>query len=233
MFQDVPNYPTWGAYTGFGNPFYTQQNPFQGVQNPYTGGQQGMGQQTYGGIPGYGTIHPLAALIAAQQHPLLQAVLQNPILAQHLASQLQGGQPGQQGGIQHPILQAILQNPLLAQHLMTQLQTGLLGQQGSPYGQQQGNPYAQQQGNPYAQQHGNPYGQQQGNPYGQQQGWNPYGQQQGWNPYGQQGQGMPLAPQTWIGQGGQFGQQIHPLLAQLLAARQGGGPGIPGFGLGY
>lgn len=223
MFQDVANYPTWGAYTGFGNPFYTQQNPFQGALNPYTGGQ-GIGQQTYGGIPGYGAIHPLAAMIAAQQYPLLQAVLQHPILAQQLASQLQGGQ---QGGMQHPILQAIIQNPLLAQHLMTQLQSGLYGQQG--YGQQ-GSPYGQQG---YGQQ-GGPYGQQ-GSFYGQQ--GNPYGQQQGWNPYGQQGglgqQGVPLAPQTWVGQGGQFGQQIHPLLAQLLAARQAGGPGIPGFGLGY
>jgi hypothetical protein len=71
----------------------------------------------------------------------------------------------------------------------------------------------------------------------------PYGGQQfqqQHSPYSQLGQpgglpfaqaGMPLAPQSWIGQGGQIGQQgygqVNPLLAQLAARAfqgQGGSP---------
>lgn len=106
------------------------------------------------------------------------------------------------GLTQNPILSGILQNPLAAHLYSQQLQAATGGHQLSPYGQA-GNPWAQQAGNPYAQQ---------GNPWAQ--------------------QTLPLAPQTWVGPGGQIGQQIHPLLAQLVA-RQLAGAGIAGFGLGY
>jgi hypothetical protein len=63
-------------------------------------------------------------------------------------------------------------------------------------------------------------------PFGQQTGWqqqphSPF--QQNISPFGQGG--FPLAPQSWVGQGGQFGggqafgQQIHPLLLAQLNAR--------------
>jgi hypothetical protein len=151
MFQDIANYPTIGAYTGLGNPYYSQHAGFQGALNPYTAGQI-TGQQGYlGGVPGYGAIHPqhlqLAAMIAAQQGlPQLAALAQ----------------------LQNPILGGILQNPLVAhlyaQQLQPQIQGGLTGHQMSPYGQL-GNPYTQL-GNPYWQQQ-NPYAQQV-NPWAQQ-----------------------------------------------------------------
>jgi hypothetical protein len=174
--------------------------------------------------------------VSTQYNPWVTAGLQNPLLT---------------AGLQNPLigLQNPLQNPLLHQMLAHQQHlASLYGQQGSPYGQigQQGSPFAQygQQGSPFGQQsspfgqQGSPFGQQ-GSPFGQfgQQG-SPYGQigQQG-SPFGQQGSpfgqfgqqgspygqiGSPLAPQSWVGQGGQFGGiqalgQIHPLVAQQLA----------------
>ena len=93
-----------------------------------------------------------------------------------------------------------LMNPLLAQQF-----GGQQGFQANPY---QVNPY---QVNPY-----------QVNPY-------QHTPQMG---FGQLGQG--LAPQTWVGQPGQFGGQIpgqvHPLVAQQLAARGFCGTGFSPWG---
>jgi hypothetical protein len=66
---------------------------------------------------------------------------------------------------------------------------------------------------------------------GQQLGWQQHSPfQQNVSPFGQQN-GFPLAPQSWVGQGGQFGGgqgfgQIHPLLSQLNARQFQQVPGI-------
>lgn len=117
----------------------------------------------------------------------------------------------QQGaGLQNPLVAASLQNPLLAAVLQHQIQNQIVAAL-----QQQQNPFGLQ---PSGQ--GSIYGQ---SPYGQ----NPYGQNAPWGQFGQ----TSLAPQSWVGQGGQLGGaqaigQIHPLLAQL-AARSVYGPSVP------
>jgi len=187
------------------------QNPYAVLQNPWiTGGLQ----------------NPL--LTAGLQNPLLTAGLQNPLLNPFAQQQQFGLQQ-----FQHPLYQQFGQSSPYGQ------------QQSSPYGQQQGWPYGQQ-GSPFGQ-FGLPYGQ-----IGSQQSWqqqqplhaySPYQQIGQGSPFGLQGSpysqigspfiqhslpygqiGSPLAPQSWVGQGGQFagGQglgQIHPLLAQQLIAR--------------
>jgi hypothetical protein len=232
----------------------------QGLAACATAGIPQLAQQGYTGVPNFiGGLHPqqqlqLASILATQfQNPYQVAGLQNPALQnpglQNFA--FQGQNPWIQSGLQNPWHTAALQNPLLNPILAQQLgiaggspfgaqpyqQFGHLGQQVSPFGQQvspfgqQGLPYAQQ--GPYGQQV-SPFGQQ-GLPYTQQ--GIPYGQQI--SPFGAQGLpygqmiGSPLAPQTWVGQAGQFGGgqpfgQINPL-AQL-GARQFHTPGISPWG---
>lgn len=164
------------------------------------------------------------------QNPLLTAGLQNPLLA---------------AGLQSPLLTAGLQNPLL--NPFSQQQFGLQPFQ-HPYHQQFGQGSLYGQGSPYGQ-IGSPFAQQ-GLPIGllqtlqQQQplqAFSPYqrfGQmgspfQQHGSPYGQLG--SQLLPQSWVGQSGQIGGgqglgQIHPLVAQQLAARAFQAPGITPWG---
>jgi hypothetical protein len=170
--------------------------PFQGFNAP----TQGLPQQT-------GIQHPILAALAAQ------GGIQNPLLAGLAA----------QGGIQHPLLaylaaQGGIQNPLLA-YLATQggIQHPLLAYLAAQGGIQHPLLAAialREMTNP-----GTPglFG----SPMGQQQFGSPMGQQQFGSPVGQ---GFPLAPQSWIGQGGigggqgfgqGFGQQ-HPLLSQWI-----------------
>jgi hypothetical protein len=164
------------------------------------------------------TYNTLGQLYGAQsamgfQHPAQLAGI-NPLLGLAQAGiqqtgQSQFGQNPQQGFINPQQLQlasllatnpllavSLLNNPLLAATLHSQ-QAGLFG--GSPFGQQQYPQFGQQQ---YPQ-----FGQQQHPQFGQQQQYPQFGQQLGHmgSPFGQIG--YPLAPQSWIGQGGQFGQR--------------------------
>jgi hypothetical protein len=104
--------------------------------------------------------------------------------------------------LQNPLIAASLENPLVNQ-LIAQTQFG--AQQHNPF-----NPYIGQQV-PQFGQIGSPYGQM-GSPYGQI--GSPYGQIG--SPYGQMG----LAPQSWVGQPGLYGNnplgQVHPLVQQLV-----------------
>jgi hypothetical protein len=179
--------------------------------------------QTYAQMGAFSPTNPIAGL-----NPLAA----NPFFSPQLGQQTFAGIPGY-GGINPQQVQ--LAAALAAQTAISQL----LGQ--SPYG----NPLVGLQHNPLLalqgqQQHpafspfggiggyGLPHLQAgyAGTPYGQ-----PYGQIP--SPFSQFGQ--PLAPQTWVGQAGQFGQpygQIHPLLqAQLAAARACQVPGASPWGL--
>jgi hypothetical protein len=211
-----------------------------GMSCPTTGLSQ-LGHTGY--APNYGGIHPqqlqpaswltsqpqtqqfgLPNVTGSWQNPYPVSTFQNPLIA---------------GGLQNPLVASLLQNPVFGAGLPNPLLNPIYAQQqllsniGSQAGQPfqtinpfqqggQGSPFAQQgwaygqQGSPFAQQ-GLPYGQQ-SSPFGQQ--GSPYGQQG--SPYGQIG--AQLAPQSWVGQANPFGGshgfgQIHPLLAQQLAAR--------------
>jgi len=170
--------------TGFGVPSIptTTGNPQIGGQPYYPGfSNQGISQQQL----------QLAAALATQA-ALPQLLgnspwttgLANPLILAALHN--------------NPLLASILQNPqlnpILAHSLGSQFgyqPNAIYGQGGSPYGQQTGSPFGQTP-SPYGQ-FGSPFGQ--GSPQ--------FGQ--GGSPYGQIG--SPLAPQSWIGQGGQFGGQ--------------------------
>jgi len=224
-FQSYQTDPTLGAYAGMANPFSLPYTAMQtSLTNPATfnplasalgpvGGLSQLGQTGYAGIPNYGNIYPqqlqLASLLTSQASiPQVfgQGPWQNPYAVQN---------PWITGGMQNPLLTAALQqqpllNPILAQ------QFGLQPMQ--PY-----SPY-QQIGQ------GSPFGQQV-SPFGQQS--SPYAQQQ-CSPYGQIG--LPLAPQSWVGQAGPFGGgqgfgQVHPLLAQQLLAQQLGARGLHSQGI--
>jgi hypothetical protein len=214
-FQSYQSDPTLGAYTGFASPFGVPFTPMQasginpalnplaaiqGLSSCASAGNPQLGQQ---GVPNYVGLNPL-------QVP----VLSNPWVTT---------------GLQNPLLTAGLQNPWFT----TALQNQFIPTAGLPFGLQ---PYAPYQQSAAFAHHVPPFGQispfgQQISPYGQQ--GLPYGQpglpyQQQASLYGQLG--SPLAPQSWIGQAGQFGGgqqygQIHPLLAQL-GARQFLTPGI-------
>jgi hypothetical protein len=161
--------------------------------------------QTLGMQPGIspllgGGISPLQNI--PYQNPLLQnpfvAGLQNPLQQQWQNPFLQ----------QHPLLQHLHQHQVLQHAIQAQIQAQLVAQQLAQLAaqhlatQQPGmQPFGgqPQQISPFAQT-GSPYGHLGGQ----------FGQAGGpWS------QGVsPLAPQTWIGQGGQFGGgygQIHPL----------------------
>jgi len=225
-------YQTVNALSGLTNPF---SSPFNAAQtsamnpgaayNPLTANAgawgvpttipQTMGSQGYAGfqgIPGignFGGISPHPFHLAGQQgwspfanawqNPLLGVVAQNPFLAAGLQN------PMIAAAVQNQIA-AALQNPLVNQLALAQLAYAM-GQQPnfSQYGQQQ-QPYGHQQ----------LYGQQQQQQPYQQLGQIGLGQQTG-SPFNQFN--TPLAPQSWIGQGGpgQFGVgqgQIQPFFPQ-------------------
>ena len=108
-----------------------------------------------------------------------------------------------------------LQNPLLAAAMLSNslAAAGLHSPVPSPYGAPQFG-LQSQMGSPYGQNGAPQFGlqSQMGSPYGQN-GVPQFGlQSQMGSPFGQIG--FPLAPQSWIGQGG-FGP-IHPLQSQLI-----------------
>jgi len=209
MFHDpMQTYAQLGAYSPI--------NPAAGL-NPLTatpGISPQLGPQSFAGNPIYGGINPqqlhLAATLAAQT-AISQLLGLSP--AVNPLQQMVGQQtPWAGGGLQNPLLAGIQQHPLamagLQHPLLAALQTHQFPPAFSPFG---GQGLQHQLG--YA-----------GLPYGQQQ---PYGQIP--SPYGQLG--LPLAPQTWIGQAGQLGGgqqhgQIHPLLQAQLAARALQAPGV-------
>jgi hypothetical protein len=187
------NYDPFQTYNTLGQLYGAQsamgfQHPAQlsGI-NPLLGlaqaGIQQTGQSQFGQNPQQGFINP-------QQLQLASLLATNPLLAVSL-----------------------LNNPLLAATLHSQ-QAGLFG--GSPFGQQQYPQFGQQQYPQFGQQQHPQFGQQQQYPHFGQQQHPQFGQQQQYPQFGQQlghmgspfGQiGYPLAPQSWIGQGGQFGQR--------------------------
>ena len=191
-----------GAATPFGTPYAGAQIPSinpaaihplaatLGISSPFAGaGVSQFGQWGYPGAQPYGGINPQQL---QQQQQLAQA-----LLAQTLNPQLQGQSPANwqnpQQGIQHnPLLQnPVLQNPYVAAAVMQ-------------------NPLVQAVlQNPQLAQH-----------LALQQIQSQFAQTG--SPYGQIGGG--LAPQSWVGQGASYagGQpfgQVHPLIAQQLAAR--------------
>ena len=178
-------------------------DPFQtyATLGPQTGIPGGFPFQGFGptqGLPQQtGIQHPLLAALAAQ------GGIQNPLLAGL----------GAQGGIQHPLLaylaaQGGIQNPLLA-YLATQggIQHPVLAYLAAQGGIQHPLLAAmaiREMTNP-------------GTP-------GLFGSPMGQQPFGSGlGQGYPLAPQSWIGQGGLGGGQgfgqgfgTHPLLSQWI-----------------
>jgi hypothetical protein len=175
--------------------------------------------QLFGLSPWQTGLHnPLQAALLA--NPLIAAALQNPFINH---------------GIQNPLFGGAQQNPLQAALLGNPLAAGM----GNPYSSGYQNPmlnpvYAAL--NPWA---GGLLGHQQYSPYSQMGQIGPqtgqFGSQFGQtSPYGQTSAysqiGYPLAPQSWIGQGGPYGGgqafgQVHPLL------QTGGRPfQVPGFG---
>jgi len=174
----------------------------------------------YGMTAPFGLPHNVPQASVAPTFGIPQAGFPQPGISQQIGQPNYGGLQAQGGLAQNPALQA-LQNPLLAVAVQTILQNPWLaavlqnpsivaGLQNSPlnpvqYGSQQQSPYYPQIGQP-----GLPYGQQ------QQQLGSPWQQQLG-SPFGQ---GLPLAPQSWVGQPGLLGAgqpfgQVHPLLSQL------------------
>jgi hypothetical protein len=155
----------------------------------------------------YSSLNPVAAFnpLAAAYQPMAGIIPQLQ-LAQILATraaipQLPAASPWS-NGFNNPLL-ALLQNPLIA----ATLENPLIAQ--TQFGAQQHNPF-----NPYIGQQVPQFGQQVPQ-FGQQVP--PYGQIG--SPYGQIS--PMLAPQSWVGQQGLYGNnplgQVHPLISQLLS----------------
>jgi hypothetical protein len=212
----MQTYATLGGYPGVTGQFGLPTQPLQTL-----GIQPGISPLLQGG-----GISPLQNV--PYQNPLLQnpilAGLQNPILAGLQNPLLQN--PLQQ--LQQNPLQQLQQNPLLQHAIHAQIQAHIAQQVAQQVAQQLA---AQQVAQQLAVQQlgAQPFGGhspqispcgQTGSPYGQ------IGAQfgQGVNPWAQAM--SPLAPQTWVGQGGQVGGygQIHP-----LAHLAGRGQYVPGI----
>jgi len=229
-YDPLQSYAALGPYSGIGNPYQSSAiNPLAAL-NPLTAnplaGYQGIpqspfqGQQVYAGGANYGGGFPQLQY-PQLQYPQLQypqaASLQNPLL--------QGG-PQNGGSYLHPLaVQQIVAQQIAAQQIAAQqlaaqqlaihhLTQHLAAQQ---YGLQQPTQPGQQIGQ-YPQLGQIGLSGQQVSPYGQQT-----------SPFGQIG--LPLAPQSWVGKGGQLGGgQPHPALLAQLTARalqaQGLTPGV-------
>jgi len=212
-YDPYQNYATPGGYAGIGNPF---QTPFNAMQNL--------------GINSAAGWNPLTAY---QPQP---AYWQTPPI---LAALQQGGlQPGglQQGGLQpgisaHSLLHQLAAQQLaaqqLAQHIAAQqMAAQQIAAQQNPYGQPFGlqPSLLNQQGLTHPQVGQIGFGGQGISPFGQP--GSPFNQM-GFNQIG-----VPLAPQSWVGQGNQLGfGQTNPLLLAHLTARAIQAQGIaPGAG---
>ena len=211
MMQD-PTYATLGAYSGvtpLGMPYGALQTPGinPAVANPFA--------QTMGISPTFSpyATHPAQLGIATGwQHPLLQnplitAGVQNPLIYPGLQNPIL-----QNPVLQHQLLQhQLLQNPILHGPFVNPIQAQLQA-------------YAQQLAlQAYAAQAGaiSPYGA--GSPYG-------HMGSQFTQPGLPSSPISPLAPQTWVGQGGGIGygqgQSIQPHALAQLVGRGSQAPGI-------
>ncbi len=217
MHDPFQNYSTVGNYPGMISP---SNFPYTSLQPSSINPMAGVNPAALLGMGGPSQIAQqlqTAAILAGLQNPFLQAAMQNPFI---------------NGGLQNPYQQASWGNPLLAIGLGNPFLSGLQNPMLNPIyaGQnpwQQGGLFAQQQHLPYSQ-HYSQLGHI-GSQLGQ------FGQQLG-SPYGQPG--YPLAPQSWVGQGGPFGGgqgfaqgfgQGYPLLQQLgMRPYQGAGIGAWG-----
>jgi hypothetical protein len=190
--------PTLGAYTSTINPAIGI-NPLAaalGVSAMSPLGGIAQWGQGYPGVGMHGPMSPQHLQLAAQAAQVAQFLgVQNPVQAALLHQQLLV-----QAGLQNPYAATILQNPYVQQQNPFLLQNPLLQLQ-NPLGQQYPflNPILAPQYGPLL---------------GPQIGGQPSMQYpQIGSPYG-----PVLAPQGWVGQGGQLGGgQIHPLLQQLIS----------------
>jgi len=193
MIQDpFQTYATLGSYYGMPTPFGLPHPALQGSGinpaainplatlgfSPFAGGFQQAGQSPFGQYPGQGQIGPqqLQQLQPQQLQQQMQQQIQQQQQLQQLVSAL-----ALQAALPQ-LLAALVNNPLISAGLHP---SGIGSNFGQQYGQQPYSPYQQ------AGQIGSPFGQQFGSPFGQS------------SPFGQQG--YPLAPQSWVGQGGPFG----------------------------
>jgi hypothetical protein len=194
-----------GAYPGVTSPYGLPQTlqtsgihpaavhplaALAGLSPLFQGGFSPFGQQGYPGI-GYGGLNP--------QQQFGQT--QNPFL-QHTLPGIGMQNPWATAGLQNPLIHSVLQNPLLQNPLLQSPVTNPIQAQihAQLIAQQVAQQLAAQQ---LAAQH-----------LAQQLGFQPYGMHpQGLaSPFGQTGQWgqgpSQLAPQSWVGQGGQFGGGI-------------------------
>jgi len=201
---------TYDPYQTYATP-YSTPGGYAGIGNPF---QTPFNTMQNPGINSGAAWNPLTAY---QPQP---AYLQNPLV---LAGLQQGGlQPGVSP---HSLLQQLAAQQLAQQIVAQQLAAQQIAAQQNPYGQPFGwqPSLFNQQGMMHPQ-------------VGQ------IGFGQGISPFGQPGSpfnqiGVPLAPQSWVGQAGQFGfgqanpGQTNPLLLAHLTARALQAQGIaPGAG---
>jgi hypothetical protein len=186
-------------------------DPFQ--IHPALGAYSGLAtpfQSLYSSLNPVAAFNPLAGAYQPMAGIIPQLQLAQILAARAAVPQLLAASPWS-NGLQNPLLASVLQNPMIAATLENPLVNQLFAQ--TQFGAQQHNPF-----NPYIGQQvpqfgqiGSPYGQM-GSPYGQI--GSPYGQIG--SPYGQMG----LAPQSWVGQPGLYGNnplgQVHPLVQQLV-----------------
>jgi hypothetical protein len=183
------------------------------------GGASQLGQHAYPGLAAQGGLGPQQQLAPAFQQatiPQLQGLsalatgFQNPLLASVFSN---------------PLALAALQNPavnsILAALVSSSPQWGWQQQQQYPQFGQNNSPFGQA---------GLTFGQQPAVGFGQ------FGSSYGQPglPFSQFASPFALAPQSWVGQGGQYGGgqqfgQIHPLLSQL-GGRPFPAPGISPWG---
>ena len=189
--------------------------------------------QTYATLGGYSGIgNPFQTPFNAIQNPV--NAIQNPAMYSAAAWNPFTVYQPQSAHLQNPLLVAGLQQGVSPHSLLQQLAAQQLAQQ--IVAQQLAAQQIAAQQNPY----GQPFGSQpnllnQQGPMHQQLGQIGFGGQ-GISPFGQPGSplnqiGVPLAPQSWVGQGAQFGLgQTNPVLLAQLTARalqaQGIAPGV-------
>jgi hypothetical protein len=200
-YDPFQTYATLGASSGIGNPFQTQINPLQGLGTNPSAVWNPL------------TAYQQSGYIGSPFNPQT-ALWQNPAIF-----------TGLQHGAHHQVLQQLAQQ-VAAQHMVQQIVAQQLAQQlAQQIASQQLNPFGQSYG--FQSSLGNP----QSSLYPQigqigfsGHGINPFG-----SPFNQTG--VPLAPQSWVGQAGQFGVgQASPVLLAQLTARalqaQGMPPGV-------
>ena len=174
------------------DPFQIQSalGAYSGLATPF--------QSLYSSLNPVAAFNPLAAAYQPMAGIIPQLQLAQILAARAAVPQLLATSPWS-AGLHNPLLaSAVLQNPLIASALENPLVNQLIAQ--AQFGAQHNpfNPYIGQQV-PQFGQIGSPYGQV-GSPYGQ--------------------ISPMLAPQSWVGQPGLYGNsplgQVHPLVSQLV-----------------